>query len=144
MLLCFSCLHNSHNHSIDNIFALVVYIRIYLVVLGLRTFRVLVSLSWHVVNLKVLILELQEHLNSLLWLEFSLSLILLGENLLFRVTEVHKSTLEQMSILDAGVLLNLVEGQHLVLVEQEQDHSLVAVSDDGVVLRGGEDWFDFY
>ncbi len=41
-----------------------------------------------------------------------------------------------MRVLDTCVLLYLVECQHLVFVEQEQNHSLVAVSDNGVILGG--------
>jgi hypothetical protein len=48
-----------------------------------------------------------------------------------------------MRILDAGVLLNLVECQHLVLVEQEQNYSLVAVSDDGITLISHKNWLNF-
>jgi hypothetical protein len=48
-----------------------------------------------------------------------------------------------MSILDASILLDLVEGQALMLVEQEQDNSLVAVGNQGVVLALYKDRLDF-
>jgi hypothetical protein len=49
-----------------------------------------------------------------------------------------------MCILDAGILLNLVECEYLMLVKEEHDNCLIAIDNQCVVLLRYEYRFNFY
>ncbi len=78
MLLSLPCLHNSNNDCINNISSFNVNIRVnassWTFVFSLC--RLAVTLSWHIVNLEVRILEAKEHAYFFLRREFRLLLVL--------------------------------------------------------------------
>jgi hypothetical protein len=75
-------------------------------------------------------------------LELGFLLVLLIEDLLLRVTEINQGRVEFLRW-DRAVLLYLVVSESRILIEEEQDDSLVAVSHKGIVLSAHKYRLDF-
>jgi len=127
VLLGLSGFHDSHDHSINDVlsfnpdFLVIIPLLIILVKLLL-----LVGLGRHELHSDVVVSEVNMHMNLLSGSKLGLLHILFIEDLLLRVAKV-KEGLVEFTLRDSAVVLHLLIGQGVMLVEQAQDDSLVAI-----------------